>query len=171
MNVGGGQPKVWALCESTKRRPYESSPSFGTGTSWTLGIAQPKAAPAPEVSVRALCMERRTYENSPCWGYRAWGSLRLVSSRCGLTMRAWPGHHSGRRPYKNSPCLGSVCDHSPAASCSVGCSEAALGAHLGLAVDLCSTPSAMCIYVRVQGSVWCTAVHACFCAGHACATL
>lgn len=80
-----------------------------------------------------LCRGRRSYENSPCWEDRARGTPRSVSPRCGSPREHVQDPHPGRRPYKSSLCLGSVCDHSPTAGCSVGCSEAALGgcAHWG----------------------------------------
>lgn len=80
-----------------------------------------------------LCRGRRSYENSPCWEDRARGTPRSVSPRCGSPREHAQDPHPGRRPYKSSLCLGSVCDHSPTAGCSVGCSEAALGgcAHWG----------------------------------------
>lgn len=47
MKLGGGQPRVRALCESAKRRPYKNSPSFGDGHLVDPGDRSAQSSPSP----------------------------------------------------------------------------------------------------------------------------
>lgn len=129
------------------RSPWEHSAGGGdpmkTAPDGRTGPRGPQGQSAPGVGHHESMPRTPTLGGGPIKAASAWGQCVTTAPR---PAAVWGAHRLA---------WGSVLT----------------GAHSGLAVELCSTPCAMCVNIRVQGSVQCAAVHACFCAGHACATL